>query len=98
MQIMHLKPVVTSNQLLLARIQNVGAKFVEALNELPHDQLIEMLTLEDEEFWGELKKQAQFHTLINTITPAKKAHEDLAEAREINLSLWINPVGYINQP
>lgn len=73
------------SQLLLARIQNVGAKFVEALTELPHDQLMEMLTLQDDVFWAELKNQAQLQTLINTITPEKQAQEDIAEARELFL-------------
>lgn len=75
----------TESQLLLTRIQNVGTKFVEALHELPHDQLMNMLTLQDEEFWAELKKQAQLQTLINAMTPEKQAQEDRAEARELFL-------------
>ncbi len=75
----------TESQLLLDRIRNVGTKFVGALQELPHDQLLEMLTLQDEEFWAELKKQAQLQMLINTMTPEKKAQEDIAEARELFL-------------
>ncbi|MFU0923662.1 hypothetical protein [Kluyvera sichuanensis] len=72
-------------QLLLARIQNVGSKFVEALHELPQEQLMEMLTLQDEEFWAELKIQAQLQTLINARTPEKQAQEDRAEARALFL-------------
>jgi hypothetical protein len=75
----------TESQLLLARIQNVGTKFVEALHELPHDQLMNMLTLQDEEFWAELKKQAQLQILINARTPEKQAQEDRAEARALFL-------------
>ncbi len=75
----------TESQLLLARIQNVGTKFVEALHELPQEQLMEMLTLKDEEFWAELKNQAQLQTLINANTPEKQEQEDRAEARELFL-------------
>ena len=75
----------TETQLLLARIQNVGTKFVEAFHELPQEQLMEMLTLQDEEFWAELKKQAQLQTLINARTPEKQAQEDRAEARALFL-------------
>lgn len=71
----------TETQLLLARIQNVGAKFIEALYELPHDQLMEMLTLEDEAFWTELKNQAQLQQAINVRTHEKQEQEDFAEAR-----------------
>lgn len=72
-------------QLLLERIQNVGAKFVEALHELPHEKLLDLLTLQDEKFWAELKNQAQQQTLINVMTPEKQAQEDLAEARALFL-------------
>lgn len=72
-------------QLLLARIQNVGSKFVEALHELPQEQLMEMLTLQDEAFWAELKNQAQLQTLINANTPEKQEQEDRAEARALFL-------------
>ncbi|WNJ82224.1 hypothetical protein RJE46_25130 (plasmid) [Cedecea neteri] len=75
----------TESQLLLTRIQNVGTKFVEALHELPHDQLMNMLTLQDEEFWAELKRQAQLQTLINANTPEKQEQADRAEARELFL-------------
>nr|WP_318379127.1 hypothetical protein [uncultured Enterobacter sp.] len=75
----------TEIQLLLSRIKNVGTKFVEALDELPHDQLLGLLTLQDEEFWLELKKQAQLQTLINARTPEKQAQEDRAEARALFL-------------
>lgn len=73
------------SQLLLARIQNVGTKFVEALQDLPREQLIGMLTLQDEEFWAELKNQAQLQALINVKTTEKQAQEDRAEARELFL-------------
>ena len=46
---------------------------------------MEMLTLQDEEFWAELKKQAQMQILINTRTPEKQAQEDRAEARALFL-------------
>lgn len=69
------------NQLLLARIQNVGTKFIEALHNLPQDQLMEMLTLKDEEFWTELKTQAQLQQAINVSTPEKQEQEDFVEAR-----------------
>lgn len=75
----------TESQLLMARIQNVGAKFVSALSELPQDKLIEMLTLQDEAFWSELKNQAQFHQLVNAVTPEKQAQEELAESRALFL-------------
>lgn len=75
----------TEIQLLLARIHNVGTKFVEALQELPREQLMDMLTLQDEEFWAELKKRAQLMTLINARTPEKQEQEDRAEARELFL-------------
>lgn len=82
----HLKsPEHTENQLLLARIHNVGSKFVEALQELPREQLMDMLTLQDEEFWAELRKQAQLQTLINVRTPEKQEQEDRAKARELFL-------------
>lgn len=69
--------------LLLVRIQNVGSKFVQALQELPRKQLMDMLTLQDEEFWAELKNQAQLQALINAKTSEKQAQEDRAEAREL---------------
>lgn len=75
----------TEIQLLLARIHNVGTKFVEALQELPREQLMDMLTLQDEEFWAELRKRAQLMTLINARTPEKQEQEDRAEARELFL-------------
>jgi hypothetical protein len=49
---MNLKPCLPQNrehteiQLLLTRIQNVGVKFVDVLNNLPDDKLMEMLTLQ----------------------------------------------------
>jgi len=73
------------NQLLMSRIQNVGFKFVEALQELPREQLMDMLTLQDEAFWTELRNQAQLQALINVTTPEKQAQEDRAEARELFL-------------
>lgn len=75
----------TENQLLLARIHNVGYKFVETLQELPREQLMNMLTLQDEEFWAELRKQVQLLTLINACTPEKQEQEDRAEARQLFL-------------
>jgi hypothetical protein len=75
----------TENQLLLARIHNVGYKFVEALQELPREQLMNMLTLQDEEFWAELRKQVQLLTLINACTPEKQEQEERAEARQLFL-------------
>ncbi|EGM1627963.1 hypothetical protein IRP16_004396 [Salmonella enterica] len=75
----------TENQLLLARINNVGSKFVEALHNVPREQLMDMLTLQDEEFWAELKKQAQLQTLINANSPEKQEQEERAEARELFL-------------
>lgn len=83
----------TEIQLLQTRIQNVGSKFVEALHELPHEKLLELLTLQDETFWAELKNQAQLQTLINTMTPEKQAQEDLAEAREVFLKSLENSGG-----
>lgn len=71
----------TESHLLLARIQNVGAKYIEALHHLPQEQLMEMLTLKDEEFWTELKTQAQLQQAINVTTPEKQEQEDFAEAR-----------------
>lgn len=75
----------TENQLLLARIHNVGYKFVETLQELPREQLMNMLTLQDEEFWAELRKQVQLLTLINACTPEKQEQEERAEARQLFL-------------
>lgn len=75
----------TESQLLMARIQNVGAKFVSALSALPQDKLIEMLTLQDEAFWSELRNQAQLQLLVNIMTPEKQAQEDLAESRALFL-------------
>lgn len=75
----------TENQLLLARIHNVGSKFVEALHELPREKLMALLTLQDEEFWAELRNQAQLQTLINAQTPEKQEQEERAEARELFL-------------
>ncbi|HBM8320062.1 TPA: hypothetical protein L0X91_003503 [Enterobacter cloacae] len=75
----------TENQLLLTRVHNVGAKFVEALQELPREKLMDLLTLQDEEFWAELRNQAQLQTLINAQTPEKQEQEDRAEARELFL-------------
>lgn len=75
----------TENQLLLARIKNVGSKFVEALHELPREKLMDLLTLQDEDFWAELRNQAQLQTLINAQTPEKQEQEERAEARELFL-------------
>ncbi|WP_320734334.1 hypothetical protein [Enterobacter kobei] len=75
----------TENQLLLTRVHNVGSKFVEALQELPREKLMDLLTLQDEEFWAELRNQAQLQTLINAQTPEKQEQEDRAEARELFL-------------
>ncbi|KUQ84835.1 MULTISPECIES: hypothetical protein [Enterobacter cloacae complex] len=75
----------TENQLLLARVHNVGTKFVEALQELPREKLMDLLTLQDEEFWAELRNQAQLQTLINAQTPEKQEQEERAEARELFL-------------
>ncbi|WP_370967988.1 hypothetical protein [Enterobacter wuhouensis] len=75
----------TESQLLLARVQNVGSKFVEALQELPRETLMDLLTLQDEEFWAEIRNQAQLQTLINAQTPEKQEQEERAEARALFL-------------
>ncbi|MCE2004205.1 hypothetical protein [Enterobacter asburiae] len=75
----------TENHLLLARIHNVGSKFVEALHDLPREKLMDMLTLQDEEFWAELRNQAQLQSLINAKTPEKQEQEERAEARALFL-------------
>ncbi|MGG1905302.1 hypothetical protein ABFY47_24505 [Enterobacter ludwigii] len=75
----------TENQLLLARVHNVGSKFVEALQELPRERLMDLLTLQDEEFWAEIRNQAELQTLINAQTPEKQEQEERAEARALFL-------------
>lgn len=87
----------TEIQLLQTRIQNVGSKFVEALHELPHEKLLELLTLQDETFWAELKNQAQLQTLINTMTPENRPRKILLKREKYFLSRWRIQAECINQ-
>ncbi|EPD3246010.1 hypothetical protein ACR9PD_004134 [Cronobacter sakazakii] len=72
-------------ELLQARINNVGNKFLSFIQNVPEEQLVSLLTLPDEEFWTEIKYTALSHRMIEAETEEKKEQEEYAEARLVFL-------------
>lgn len=76
-----LNPEHTVKLLLQSRIDNVGKKFVDVLDDIEEDKLFSLLTLPDDEFWSELKVLALTQSLINNNSTEKDEQTEYAEAR-----------------
>jgi len=76
-----LNPEHVEKALIQSRIDNVGKKFVAALDAVDENKLLSLLTLSDDEFWSEIKIMALTKSLINNLSEEKEKQEDYAEAR-----------------
>ncbi len=76
-----LNPEHVEKALIQSRIDNVGRKFVAALDAVDEKKLLSLLTLSDDEFWSEIKLMALTQSLINNVSEEKEEQEDYAEAR-----------------
>lgn len=76
-----LNPEHAEKALIQSRINNVGKKFVAALDAVDETKLQSLLTLPDDEFWSEIKILALTQSLVNNSSQEKEEQEDYAEAR-----------------
>jgi hypothetical protein len=66
-----LNPEHVEKTLIQSCIDNVGKKFVTALDAVDENKLLSLLTLSDDEFWAEIKFMALAQSLINNVSEEK---------------------------